>query len=425
MTTEQAPSAQRSVPDRGRVFVSPVGSRRVEVTLAVAMSVFGVLFSFQSVPALVAQWSYTGTPIGVTVLLLVFGSIAVAGLAAVLRQWTRPIFLTAAVAYLLALALWPSVVPPHDMLVHGETPWIVQVATVPAGFVIVARRRWGVPALYALLVAVSIGVLRSSPAGGDVDALRATLDAVYAFALDIVLLVLTVAVRLAAASVDQAQNNALQRYAAAQTDLAMESERVATDALVHDSVLTTFLSAAAATTPDATALAATMARKAMSNLTRATVAAGTGPRVPLSGLLARIRDEAAVVADRFTFASDDTAGVELPTDVADALAAAAAQAMMNSVKHAGGEEVPRSVVVRGLGDGALRVEVADTGRGFDPAAIGSQRLGVRVSIVERARHAGAEVEIDTAPGAGTRVVLSWPAAARAVAERADQTAVAR
>ena len=418
MRPESPELPNSSAPARGRVVVSPVGSRRIEVTLGVAMSVFGALFSFQSVPALLAQWSAMRSALGLALIVLVFGTIAVAGLAAMLRQWTRQIFLTAAAAYLIALALWPAAVV-HP-LPGGDIPWLLQIATVPAGFVIVGRRDRIVPAVYIVLLGIVFLLLRVSPVGGEADLGRAVLDALYSVALNVALFVLTVGVRLAATSVDTAQNAALQRYASAQIDHAMEAERVATDALVHDSVLTTFLAAAAARTPEAQALAARMARKSMGHLTRATVAAETGPRVSLGELLSRIRKEGDAVADRFAFRAEGEERGEIPADVADAIALAIVQAMMNSVKHAGGPEVPRSVVVRGAADGSVLAEVTDGGRGFDPATMKSERLGVRVSILERIRLVEGEAEVQSAPGVGTTVRLRWPATAPAPAAEAEE-----
>ena len=68
--------------------------------------------------------------------------------------------------------------------------------------------------------------------------------------------------RQAAEAVDSAQEAALERYDVAARQHATENERVKVDALVHDSVLTTLLSAAAAGSPEEQALAARMARDA-------------------------------------------------------------------------------------------------------------------------------------------------------------------
>jgi signal transduction histidine kinase len=100
------------------------------------------------------------------------------------------------------------------------------------------------------------------------------------------------------------------------------------------------------------------------------------------------------------------------------------QAMTNSVKHAGGPELTRTVVLRGTTAGGVQAVISDDGAGFDPALATSERLGVRVSILERVRLVGGDADIRAAPGLGTTVVLSWPAAAREASEPVDITALA-
>jgi signal transduction histidine kinase len=80
------------------------------------------------------------------------------------------------------------------------------------------------------------------------------------------------------------------------------------------------------------------------------------------------------------------------------------EALTNVAKHAG----PAGVVVAGRpsGDG-FAVEVVDTGRGYDPASTPG-RVGQARSIRERIRGVGGHVEIESAPGAGTRVRLWVP-----------------
>jgi nitrate/nitrite-specific signal transduction histidine kinase len=53
------------------------------------------------------------------------------------------------------------------------------------------------------------------------------------------------------------------------------------------------------------------------------------------------------------------------------------------------------------------IQITDSGPGFDLAAIAPQRLGVRVSIMKRMQDIAGEAVIDTRPGAGTRVLLTW------------------
>jgi signal transduction histidine kinase len=412
MTTDQRGRAMAA-----RMGLAPIGSRRIEVMLASMVSVFGVLFTSLTLPRFVSDLSVMHPALGPMVAVAVYGLVAMAALAALLHQWTRPVFVVAGIVYLAALGLWPLIA------LHGyagpSTPWLFQLAGVACAFVVVAAR-WHVALTYVLGVSVAIGFLRTTPAGGGVGVGTAVLDASYASEIGIALLLVVLATRRAAKRVDSAQGAALTRYADSQIDEATEAERTRTDALVHDRVLTTFLSAAAAQTPEARALATRMAADTMNVLSRATVASQTGPRVPVADLLDRVRTEAGGIGEGFDYSVRDVRDHFVPENVADAIVSAAVQAMSNSVKHAGGPDVPRSVVVKGAANGAVCVHVRDEGRGFDPKKIASERLGVRVSIYERMSRVNGAVELRTAIGEGTEFVLSWPDSATGASEAVDQ-----
>ena len=81
--------------------------------------------------------------------------------------------------------------------------------------------------------------------------------------------------------------------------------------------------------------------------------------------------------------------------------------MVNSIQHAGEDEVLRWVAVRGVSPRGIEVVVGDTGAGFDTSTR-SERIGVRVSIIERLANAGGRAVIQSAPGEGTIVSLRWP-----------------
>jgi signal transduction histidine kinase len=89
----------------------------------------------------------------------------------------------------------------------------------------------------------------------------------------------------------------------------------------------------------------------------------------------------------------------------DALVAAAREAMVNAAKHAG---VDRLDVYAEIAGGQVSVYVRDRGAGFDPAAIPTDRHGVRDSITERVQRAGGKVIIRSAPGEGTEIRLEMP-----------------
>jgi signal transduction histidine kinase len=82
------------------------------------------------------------------------------------------------------------------------------------------------------------------------------------------------------------------------------------------------------------------------------------------------------------------------------LAAAAREGMLNAARHAGGEV---SVYIEGTAT-SVDVYIRDRGPGFDPDAVGADRLGVRESIVGRMRRAGGSGSVRST-AAGTEVRL--------------------
>ena len=87
----------------------------------------------------------------------------------------------------------------------------------------------------------------------------------------------------------------------------------------------------------------------------------------------------------------------------------AQEALSNVRKHAGAGSATVSLELAG---DALRLEVADDGRGFDPgspARTGWPRFGLQ-TMRERADAVGGSFELSSSPGAGTRIVVRVPAA---------------
>jgi two-component system NarL family sensor kinase len=128
-----------------------------------------------------------------------------------------------------------------------------------------------------------------------------------------------------------------------------------------------------------------------------------------AGLSAVLEDLAADAARR--------GGFDVTVDVApeaerggpqDLLVSAARELLTNAAKHARAHHV--TVTVAAV-DGAHRLVVADDGAGIAPGrlerAVGQGHIGV-ASTIERIRAVGGEVEIRTAPGAGTSVTVTVP-----------------
>jgi signal transduction histidine kinase len=94
----------------------------------------------------------------------------------------------------------------------------------------------------------------------------------------------------------------------------------------------------------------------------------------------------------------------IPQEVAEALTGAAREALNNVAKHAGTTEAWLTAV--GDGDGGVTVVVADQGVGFDPSAV-SDRRGLTRSVRHRVVEIGGQARIDSAPGEGTTVEMTW------------------
>jgi hypothetical protein len=116
-----------------------------------------------------------------------------------------------------------------------------------------------------------------------------------------------------------------------------------------------------------------------------------------------LRGAVAAVEDAYAVAVEVVIVGDAPLDAgAEALVAATGEALTNAAKQGGGAAI--SLFARVQGD-RIAVYVHDRGPGFDPAAIGPERHGVRESIIGRMTRHGGHAEIESAPGAGCEVVL--------------------
>jgi len=135
---------------------------------------------------------------------------------------------------------------------------------------------------------------------------------------------------------------------------------------------------------------------------------------PLSDLLQTL--SAAIDArDDTTVETHLDAPPQLPPDVQIGLYRIAQEALNNVVRHAEAQHVSIGLEVappyldgRGPAEwhGEIALTVADDGRGFDPSRAPSGRLGI-VDMRERAAEIGANLEINSHPGDGTQVIVTW------------------
>jgi signal transduction histidine kinase len=114
--------------------------------------------------------------------------------------------------------------------------------------------------------------------------------------------------------------------------------------------------------------------------------------------------------------------VDVEVDVDEGIEAAAAlsddrraqllqiarEALSNAARHAGASQTRVGLV---LEDGTrLRLTVEDNGRGFDPRAGRAGDHQGLANMRDRATHMGGELEVDSAPGMGVRIIVRVPLA---------------
>lgn len=202
------------------------------------------------------------------------------------------------------------------------------------------------------------------------------------------------------------------------TDASRARARRRTDNFIHDHILSVLKTVPA--TPAGVAQLRAGAREALADLDTAAIEPDAPDRssepdasVRSSELLAALtRRLRAIGGDDVVIISDSiTKDPELPQEVAQAFVDAAAEALRNSLTHAAGPDrspVTRTAALRSDADG-VTITVSDDGRGFDPERAPISRHGVSGSIITRMHDAQGQARIDSSPGAGTTVTLSWSA----------------
>jgi NO-binding membrane sensor protein with MHYT domain/two-component sensor histidine kinase len=126
---------------------------------------------------------------------------------------------------------------------------------------------------------------------------------------------------------------------------------------------------------------------------------------PLHDNLAELIELSRTNSDpRFQLKVDPAAEGQLTPDEAEHVLQIAREAMSNSRRHSGAKHVTVSLE---LTDDDVTLEVRDDGGGFDPAAPQYEGSGL-YNMKKRAQQMGARLEVVSAPGKGTRVVLHLP-----------------
>lgn len=384
--------------------------RRIERAIGLAAGFGCLILGAQAFLASLGSAEETGSWHEI-LMIATFGPLALMLLACALGRGVKFFAGLFAILFAVSLIIWPLATAGGQTAPDNE-PWIwylVNVATVAGvlAFPLVLQITWTV------LIPLLFGVVRLIQ--GDFERafwIPVALDVSFALILGGILLTLAWVFRSVAANVDETRTRAVESYAAAAAADASERERIAVAALMHDSVLAALIAAERAHTDRERTLASAMAREALTRLANTEQDPEEGTDEPT---------DAAAIADEIEQVAREL-GVEIraertilgdhptvPGRVGRALTLAAMQAITNAVEHADGEGL--AVAVRAVTDPVrVRIDVRDTGGGFELEEVPDDRLGIRASIIARVAAVGGTALI-TSGDHGTTIRLEWRAGA--------------
>ncbi|MGT2425329.1 hypothetical protein [Amnibacterium kyonggiense] len=380
-----------------------VGASRFQTYLGVIVAAFGLLYALQTLDGLAADWPTMAGPAGGVAVALVAASVLLGTAAGLVPSRATELFLGASIAFCAAVVVWPFSV--HGPVSAAPMPWFIGLLPVVAAYLSVAFRRAAAPIWSAMLLTGAVAAVLV--VRGDLDVADAVANGLFGVAVSTVLIVLIAAVRRGVERADLAQQAALAGYGRSRLDDATEHERVRTDALVHDSVLTTFLAAAAAHDPEAEELARRMAANALRVLAHVSRAGDTGPAAPFGKALGDAAERFDPVLQGWDV--QDLGGLHdlvLPVAAGEALVDALLLAVTAGSLPATAAAV-RRISMTELGPDGIRILVEDDGAAFDPADAGHERATLLRDAAELMRGVDGRADVRSRDSGGTSVVLSW------------------
>ncbi|MGW8812975.1 sensor histidine kinase [Gordonia terrae] len=404
MATDTAAAATAHIaPDQAAALDESAGQRILR-QFAVFIACGYLVYLGLTVPAIAASLAVMHSWWTIPALVAVFGP----GLALGPLAWRgsvhslRVCAAVAAVGYLLAVATWAF--GWNGAHLAGTTDmWFFYFCGLAAIAAALAMRP---PYAFAVLVAVVVSTVAINHVIRDpANSVPLVPDMAWAFAFSLVYFAAAVMGMRTATVLDDTRAQAYRTVADAAASQARTNERQRFNELTHDGVMATLL--VAARRGNSPHLAA-QAHATLRALDRIRGNADTDDTMTPGVALAHLR-EVTATADptrRFNIRHQalDDADMTYPAAIVRTLAAAAAEAVRNSYRHAQASKTTVSVEIT---TDSLQIEVSDDGRGFEPSSVPADRLGIALSIRERMSQIGGSATIESTPAQGTRVLLDW------------------
>lgn len=377
---------------------------RVVRTIVILLGVAAAIYAVLSTGSLIDQARYVEPAWMWTAATVVFGVPPTLALASgVLSLRTMRIVLGSyAVAFLAVVATWMPAM--HQPMPLEASPWalaLTSIGTVPAALAWRPSLAWLVVAVHAALLAT----VRYFAAGAHGLGI-ALQDGLFSIAFSSIFTVMVIVLIKNARALDAAAITARASAASAASAAARLHEQARLDALIHDELITALYYATTGG-DELSGSVRKQALRALEELARLDDDPNDRPPVEPAELASRLRSVLLDLSSGLSVTTGIRRSAPVPAHVADAFAEGATEALRNSLRHAGGPEVPRAAAITLTPDG-VGVVVSDEGAGFDPEAVDPYRLGLVVSIRGRlSAVAGGSALISSAPGRGTVVTLEW------------------
>ncbi|HET9137794.1 sensor histidine kinase [Actinophytocola sp.] len=313
------------------------------------------------------------------------------------RGWFAPALVWLDVAWSAGLLLLVTTNVPRG-LEHEPVNWSERMSQAAAALAGAALAPVGLAALAVagLLAAHTAGTLAT---GGTAAELLSCLNGILWFAV-IVGFVLRYLRRQG-----RALDESTRLRVAAESARAKSVARLANYRALHDTVLTTLVAIARGGLDHRTdEVRRRCAREAeyVRRLCREDAEAEPGD---LGDKLTEVIAGAEALGLRIRY-QRDALPADLPPEAVEGLGEAAREALNNVLRHSGTDQARVTALRTGAG---VTVSVVDRGRGFDPAD-GPTGFGLRFSVRHRMSEIGGVAVVDSRPGEGTSVELTWPGA---------------
>lgn len=309
---------------------------------------------------------------------------------------------TIAILFLVAMVFFPWGLN-APTLTDNDVPWYQGIHALHGMIAAIVWQRKAIW-FYGITQGVVIGIVQNDVRENAAKA--AFLDGAGSFVFVVILMSATVAIIRAADRLDIASAQARAQAARTAGSRTREREETRINAMVHDDIMSVLLTASRDKPP---ATLRDQARVALASIDALETHDATAREYTVKETVVALLDVVSRVAPATEITHHEDDGIGIPADVMTALSDALAEALRNSVRHAGldGTDVPRRVDIDAHERG-ISVIMSDEGKGFNTRAVASRRLGIRLSILERMSMVlGGSADVQSRPGEGTAVSLSW------------------